>query len=232
MMTSYYKEHEKFYVAVDIIIFGFDGERLNLLLIKRNFPPAEGKWSLMGGFLNKKESLDQTAKRVLFTLTGLNNVFLEQLLTYGDVYRDPGERVISVAYYALIKIDDYDENLMEKHNARWFPITDYPSLIFDHNTMVKKALARLRRKTKTQPIGLEMLPTKITIPRLQKLYEAIYLKKFDKRNFRKKILGYGVLVRLDEKEKESSKKGAFYYYFDEEKYHQLVENGFSFTVNV
>ena len=170
----------------------------------------------MGGFLNNKENLDQAAKRVLFTLTGLNNVFLEQLLTYGDVYRDPGERVISVAYYALIKIDDYDKNLMEKHNARWFPITDYPSLIFDHNTMVKRALARLRRKTKTQPIGLEMLPTKITIPQLQKLYEAIY----------------GVLVRLDEKEKESSKKGAFYYYFDEEKYQQLVENGFSFTVNV
>ena len=115
MMTSYYKEHDKFYVAVDIIIFGFDGERLNLLLIKRNFPPAEGKWSLMGGFLNNKENLDQAAKRVLFTLTGLNNVFLEQLLTYGDVYRDPGERVISVAYYALIKIDDYDKNLMEKH---------------------------------------------------------------------------------------------------------------------
>ncbi len=231
-MSSYYKEHEKFYVAVDIIIFGFDGERLNLLLIKRNFPPSKGKWSLMGGFLKNYESLDQAAERVLYTLTGLNNVFLEQLQAYGNIYRDPGERVISIAYYALIKIDDYDENLLEKHNAHWYPITDFPSLIFDHNNMVKRAIARLRRKAKTQPIGFEMLPAKITIPQLQKLYEAIYLKKFDKRNFRKKILSYNVLEKLDEKEKETSKKGAYYYYFNERKYSQLLENGYSFNVNI
>ena len=231
-MVLYYSEYNKFLVAVDCIIFGFDGQELKLLLIKRNFPPAKGEWSLMGGFLKGGESLDDAAARVLCKLTGLQEVYLEQLYSYGEIDRDPGERVISVAYYALIKIDDYDEELLRKYNAKWFAINDFPELIFDHNIMVNKALRRLRRKAQSQPIGFELLPEKFTIPQLQRLYEAIFQKEFDKRNFRKKIMGFQVLQKLDEKEKKSSKKGAYFYRFDQDMYNRLIENGYSFEVNV
>jgi 8-oxo-dGTP diphosphatase len=231
-MAKYYTEFEKFLVAVDCIIFGFDGQELKLLLIKRGFPPAQGEWSLMGGFLKKDESLDNAAARVLAKLTGLKDVYLEQLYSYGEVNRDPGERVISAAYFALIKIDDYDKELIRKYNAKWFPINDFPKLIFDHNEMVNRALKRLRRKAQSQPIGFELLPKKFTIPQLQRLYEAIFQKDFDKRNFRKKILGFEVLRKFDEKDKKRSKKGAFLYQFDQDKYDNLIENGYSFEVNV
>jgi 8-oxo-dGTP diphosphatase len=231
-MSTYYTEFEEFLVAVDCIIFGFDCHELKLLLIKRGFPPAQNEWSLMGGFLKKDESLDNAAARVLAKLTGLKNVYLEQLYTYGEVNRDPGERVISAAYFALIKIDDYDKELIMKYNAKWFPINDFPELIFDHNEMVKRALKRLRKKAQSQPIGFELLPEKFTIPELQRLYEAIFQKDFDKRNFRKKILGFEVLRKFDEKDKKRSKKGAYLYQFDQHKYDNLIENGYSFEVNV
>ena len=229
---KFYSEHIKFLVAVDCIIFGFDGKELNLLLIKRNFPPAAGEWSLMGGFLEGKESLDEAAKRVLKKLTGLDNVFLEQLQGYGEINRDPGERVISIAYYALIKIDEYNKELANDHNAQWFPINNYPHLIFDHGNMVTGALKRLQREAQNKPIGFELIPEKFTIPQLQKLYEAIFRKEFDKRNFRKKILSFRVLKKLNEKERISSKKGAFFYQFDQEEYNRLREEGYSFEVNV
>jgi 8-oxo-dGTP diphosphatase len=231
-MVKYYSEYDKFLVAVDCIIFGFDGKELNLLLIRRNFSPAKGEWSLMGGFLKEKESIDQAAERVLFKLTGLCNVFLEQLQGYGELDRDPGERVISVAYYALIKIDDYDEELAQQYNAKWFPISDFPKLIFDHNIMVDKALRRLQRKAQNQPIGFELIPPKFTIPQLQRLYEAIFRKEFDKRNFRKKILSFHVLKKLEEKDRESSKKGAYLYQFDRKEYNRLLDSGYNFEVNV
>lgn len=231
-MAKYYSEYDKFLVAVDCIIFGFDGKELNLLLIKRNFPPAQGEWSLMGGFLKKEESVDEAAERVLKKLTGLCNVFLEQLQGYGKIERDPGERVISIAYYALIKIDDYDEELAEKYNAQWFPINDFPGLIFDHNIMVDKALRRLRRKAQNQPLGFELIPQKFTIPQLQRLYEAIFGKQFDKRNFRKKILSFQVLNKLEEKDRGSSKRGAFLYQFDQKEYNRLLESGYNFEMNV
>lgn len=231
-MVKYYTEYDKFLVAVDAIIFGFDGQDLKILLIKRNFPPAQGEWSLMGGFLKKNESIDQAAERVLFKLTGLCNVFLEQLQGYGELERDPGERVISIAYYALINIDDYDEELAQQYNAKWFPINDFPKLIFDHNIMVDKALRRLQRKAQNQPIGFELIPPKFTIPQLQRLYEAIFRKEFDKRNFRKKILSFHVLKKLEEKDRESSKKGAYLYQFDQKEYNRLLNSGYNFEVNV
>lgn len=227
---AYYNEHKKFYVAVDCIIFGFDQDGLKLLLIKRKFEPMKGKWSLMGGFLQENESLDEAAARVLFHLTGLKGVYLEQLYTYGEVDRDPGERVISVAYYALIRTDDYKSDLGKQHGARWFLLERKPLLIFDHDVMVDKALRRLRRKTKSQPIGFELLPEKFTIPMLQRLYESIHGKKFDKRNFRKKIFQLNILKKLDEKEKSSSRKGAWLYKFDKKKYHKLAEAGMHFGI--
>ncbi len=223
--SLHYKKHDKNYVAIDSIIFGFDDGKLKLLLIKRNFPPCKGQWSLMGGFVGEKESLDKAAYRILEELTGLKEVYLEQLYTYGDIHRDTEARVISVAYYALIKIDDYDSDLGEKHGARWFAIDELPPLIFDHKIMVQKAMRRLKRKTIIQPVGFELLPEKFTLPQLQKLYEAIHQKEMDKRNFRKRILSIGVINKLNEKDKNSSKRGAFLYEFDKEKYDYLVTNG-------
>lgn len=231
-MGNYYSNYDKHYVALDCIIFGFEGGELKLLLLKRKFEPAKGEWSLMGGFLDKSESLDDGARRILHQLTGLNDIYMEQLYTYGDVNRDSGERTISVTYYALIKVDENDRKLAEAHGAQWVSINKVPKLIFDHNKMVNKALATLRSKIVRKPIGFELLPEKFTLPQLQNLYEAINQEQLDKRNFRKRILEIGLLDKLDEKEKESSKKGAFYYKFNKEKYLLYTEKGLLFHFKV
>lgn len=229
---SYYSEHEKFHVAVDSIIFGYDegGRELKLLLLKRNFQPAMGEWSLMGGFLNKEESIDNAAKRILHQLTGLSDVYMEQLYSFGEIDRDPGDRIISVAYFALIKINDSDLELVKNHGAIWVPISSLPQLIFDHNQMVERAMKKLQVRARTQPIGFELLPEKFTIPQLQGLYEAIYNKPLDKRNFRRKLLAMDLLEKQEEKEKESSRKGAWYYRFDAKKYEDLLKRGFNFEL--
>jgi 8-oxo-dGTP diphosphatase len=229
---SYYQEHEKFHVAVDSIIFGYDegGRELKVLLLKRNFEPAKGNWSLMGGFLMNNEAVDEAAKRILNTLTGLSNVYMEQLYTFGEVDRDPGDRIISVAYFALIKINASDLELVKNHGATWIPISAMPALIFDHSAMVHRALKKLQVRARTQPIGFELLPDKFTIPQLQGLYEAIYNKQLDKRNFRRKLLSMDLLEKLEEKEKISSRKGAWYYRFDPKKYEDLLNRGFNFEL--
>lgn len=225
-----YTGFEKFYIAVDCIIFGFDAEGLKLLLLKRSFEPAMGKWSLMGGFLNQGEGIDDAAARVLNNLTGLSDVFLEQLAAFGEPERDPGDRVISVAYYALININDYDKDLVEQHNAYWVKYGDLPELVFDHNAMVNRALKRLRRKAATEPIGFNLLPEKFTLTQLQKMYEAVFQKEMDKRNFRKKILQMDVLEKLEQKDKTTSKRGAFLYRFNEAKYQYLIREGSTFGI--
>lgn len=225
-----YTGFEKFYIAVDCIIFGFDAEGLKLLLLKRSFEPAMGKWSLMGGFLNQGEGVDDAAARVLNNLTGLSDVFLEQLAAFGEPDRDPGDRVISVAYYALININDYDKDLVEQHNAYWVKYGDLPELVFDHNAMVNRALKRLRRKAATEPIGFNLLPEKFTLTQLQKMYEAVFQKEMDKRNFRKKILQMDVLEKLEQKDKTTSKRGAFLYRFNEAKYQYLIREGSTFGI--
>lgn len=229
---SYYQEHEKFHVAVDSIIFGYDegGRELKVLLLKRNFQPAKGEWSLMGGFLKNNEAVDEAAKRILNQLTGLSDVYMEQLYTFGEVERDPGSRIISVAYFALIKINASDLELVKNHGATWVPISSMPLLIFDHLAMVNRALKKLQIRARTQPIGFELLPDKFTIPQLQGLYEAIYNKPIDKRNFRRKLLSMDLLEKQEEKEKESSRKGAWYYRFDQNKYKDLLNRGFNFEL--
>jgi ADP-ribose pyrophosphatase YjhB (NUDIX family) len=224
-----YKSYQKILVAVDCIIFGFDGEHLKALLIKRGFEPEKGKWSLMGGFVDKDENADEAAARVLQDLTGMENIYMEQLYTFSDMIRDSAGRVISIAYFALINIAAYDEQLQREHEARWFPLNRIPPLIFDHKKMVLKAKEMLRQKVANHPIGFELLPTKFTLPQLQSLYEAIYETPFDKRNFTKKMLSLGILNKLNEKEKESSRKGAFYYIFDIAKYQKLHSNGAKFV---
>ncbi len=216
-MKKYYQTQPTFCQVVDCVIFGFDNEAIKLLLVHRKIEPLKGKWSIIGGFLKKKETLDDAAKRIVHDLTGLNNVYLEQLHTFSDPSRDPGARVLSTTYYALLKINEYDKEKTESKNAKWFELNKLPSLIFDHSDMLKCALKHIQQKNRYQPIGFELLPEKFTITQLQKLYESLYGKKFDSANFRKKILSYGLLNRLDEKDKYNSKRGAFYYCFDKQK---------------
>ncbi len=229
-MSGFYQPHPRFLQAIDCVIFGFDLEKLKLLLIHRDFEPQKGKYSLMGGFLKESENLDEAAGRILEKLTGLDNVYLEQFNTYSEVNRDPAARVISTAYYALIKIDESDRDKTQSHGAEWFDINEIPELIFDHNSMVENAFDIIRHKSKFYPLGFELLPEKFTIPQLQKLYEVINQVKFDNANFRKKIMSMNLLVKLDEKEKEGSKKGAFLYQFDKEKYDKLIQSGFLFEI--
>ena len=228
MSIIQYKNHDRLLLAVDCIIFGFDGKHLKGLFIKRGFEPQKDKWSLMGGFVNKEEGVEAAAGRILDQLTGLTDIYMEQLFCFGNVGRDPGGRVISIAYFALIKIDDYTEELMKTHNARWFELNKVPGLIFDHKQMVKLARERLQQKVANHPIGFALLPDRFTLPQLQNLYEAIYETPLDKRNFTRKVLSLGILNKLKEKEKESSKKGAFYYTFDKTKYKRLEHEGVRF----
>jgi ADP-ribose pyrophosphatase YjhB (NUDIX family) len=228
MAPVQYSEQDSLLVAVDCIIFGFTGKELKALLVKRQFEPEMGKWSLMGGFVKENESVEAAATRVLDLLTGLTDIYMEQLFCFGDVRRDPGGRVISVAFYALIKIDDYEEELMKEHNSQWFPTNKIPPLVFDHKQMIKLAKQRLKEKAATHPIGFALLPHKFTLQQLQGLYEAIYETSFDKRNFIRKIHSLNILHKLDEKDKGSSRKGAFYYVFDRNKYNQLDKEAIQF----
>ena len=217
-MTTYYNINPQFYVSVDCIIFGFDKGSLKLLLLKRNFEPAKGSWSLMGGFVQDGESVDDAAKRVLAELTGLENVYMGQVGTFGEVDRDPGERVISVAYYALININEYDRNLVQQHNAHWAEINEIPPLVFDHPQMVKQARIMLQKKASSEPIGFNLLPSLFTLFQLQSLYEAIYGEPLDKRNFRKRVADLNYIEKTDKIDKTGSKRGAALYKFNENAY--------------
>ncbi len=229
-MKNYYGGYQQYYVALDCVIFGFNGESLEIILIKRNFEPGLGQWALPGGFLGQEESLEQGSQRVLQELTGLTKVFMEQFHTFSDPKRDPGARIISTGFYALIKIEEFDKKLVENHNAFWKQINELPSLMFDHKNIIDKAVENLHARAKSQPVGFELLPEKFTLPQLQKLYEAIFQSSLDKRNFRKKIMSMGILEKLDEKDKLSSKRGAFLYKFNKSKYSKKLQQGFSFDI--
>ena len=225
-----YQDQDKILLAVDCIIFGFDKKNLKILLIKRDFEPERGRWSLMGGFLKKDETLDDAANRVLNHLTGLHDVYLEQLRAYSAIDRDPVERTVSVSYYALINASENTTTLNSDFSAKWFNIDEAPSLIFDHKAMVSNAMLRLRRRALTKPIGFELLPNKFTMKQLQVLYEAILGEKLDKRNFINKINSLDILLKTEEKDMNSSRKGSFLYMFDEVKYGNKVKEGFAFKL--
>ena len=225
-MLNSYSTADKVLLAVDCIIFGFDNEGLKILLIKRDFEPEKGKWSLIGGFLKKEEVLDSAAIRILESYTGLQDIYMEQLHAYSDIDRDPVERTISVAYYALINIENHDAEMIENYHAQWFNVADAPKLIFDHDSMVRHAIRRLRYRTSTKPVGFELLPEKFTMRQLLELYEAILDKELDKRNFISKINSLDILVKLDEKNMQSSRKGSYLYTFDKEKYDAKSLNDF------
>lgn len=226
-----YSKQTRLLLAVDCIVFGFDGETLKLLLIRRDFEPEKGNWSLMGGFVQDKESIDQAANRILKQLTGLEGVYLEQLFTYGDPERDPMERTVSVAYFALLDINQYQKQLSTDYHAEWFPLKKIPKLIFDHQEMVEQARKRIRYKAALHPILFELLPPKFTVPQLQTLYEAVFNATIDKRNFSRRVLATGLLVKLAEKDKAGSKRGAFYYRLNRENYYAAFQAFMNFIPN-
>ena len=209
---------KKFVFAVDCIIFGYDGQDLKLLVIKRSFEPFKGKWSLVGGFVDDDESAEEAAVRVLKGLTGLDGVYMEQLHCFSDPKRGGAERIISVAFFALIDIQKYNQQINEEYHPAWFSINQLPELIFDHLAIVESAKEKLRYRAALHPLLFELLPEKFTMPQLQCLYEAVYNMEIDKGNFNRKLLSTKLLVKLEDKDKLNSKKGAFYYTVNLKKY--------------
>jgi ADP-ribose pyrophosphatase YjhB (NUDIX family) len=228
LSNTYYYGNHPILVAVDNIIFGFDliEERLKVLLFKRLVEPYAGEWSLIGSFVQDGQDIDDAAANVLKELTGITDVYLEQLKTYGNANRDTGERVISIAYYSLLKLQDDNAQLRDQHDSFWFDIAEVPELVLDHSLMVKDAIRKLKIKARRSPIGFELLPEKFTLRQFKSLYEQIYQAEIDDRNFRKKILATGLLDKLEEKDKTTSKKGAFLYTFNKEKYDEYLNRGF------
>ena len=217
--------------SVDNVIFGFEGENLKVLLIKRKQEPYRGEWALPGDIVQPEWNLDEGARNVLKQLTGIENVYLEQVHSFGDVNRHPRGRVITIAYYSLIKISDVDikpASFAEK--VEWKDINSIENLAFDHYEIVQTCLKRLRLNIKLRPLGFELLPEKFTLTELQKLYESILEQELDKRNFRKKILSMNILKYHNELQTGVAHRPAKLYSFDDEKYKEAKENGFIFEI--
>lgn len=217
-MTIYYKEHSKFYLSVDIIVFGFEKGNLKILLGKRQMDPGRGEWSLYGGFVNEDEDLEEAANRTILELTGMTKLYMRQVGAFGAIDRDPGERVISIAYCALIDVKDYDDNLRQQHGLEWVALNEVPSLYSDHNLMVSNALAQIRRRINTEPIVFNLLPELFTLTQLQRVYEAILGSSIDKRNFRKRVKQIEFIEKTEFIDKTTSRRGAALYRFNKNVY--------------
>ena len=211
-MTAY-QSYPKFFVSVDCIIFGFAEGRLKVLVHQRPYEPGMGEYSLIGGFVQSNESVNSSAKRILKEFTVLDKVYMQQLAVYGEVERDPGERVISIVYYALVNVDNYDSSLSDIHNAKWVDVDNMPALCFDHNDMVQKARRMIGETIKNKPIGSNLLPRYFTLSSLQTLYESILGTTIDKRNFRRSISEKDYILATDMIDKDSSRRGATLYRF-------------------
>jgi len=228
---SKYAGQTRILAAVDCIIFGFDGDNLQVLLVKRGLEPEKNKWSLIGGFLAKSESLEEAASRVLEKFTGIEGLYMHQLQTFSAPERDPLERTISTAFTTLVDIHKYEKQIIRDYHAEWFLLTKKPKLIFDHDSMLNMAQNELRYQAASHPILFELLPEKFTIPQLQNLYEGVYETRFDNRNFSRKVLSTDLLIKLREKDKSGSKKGAFYYKLNKKKYKAGFRSFMNFIPN-
>jgi 8-oxo-dGTP diphosphatase len=216
-------------LTVDCVVFGVAEDQLKVLLIERALEPFIGQWALPGGFVRMMETTDEAARRELAEETGLSNVFLEQLYTFSRVDRDPRERIVSVAHYALVRSSAVQGG-SDASEARWFEVAELPPLAFDHQEIVEVALERLRSKVRYQPIGFELLPGKFTLGQLQRLYETILGRELDKRNFRRAFLRMNILEELDELEDGVSHRPSRYYRFDRAEYKRLIKRGFNFEI--
>ena len=219
-MTGFYGEHSKVLVSVDCIVFGFDNDNLKLLIGHRQMDPGRGEWSLYGGFVGEDESLEEAASRVLYNLTGLEDIYMKQVGAFGAIDRDPGERVITVAYCALINVNDYDDTLRKEHGVEWVSINELPRLYSDHNEMVRKAITLLRRRISTEPLSFNLLPELFTLTQLQHVYEAILGEQIDKRNFRKRVKSIEFIEKTEHIDKLTSKRGAVLYRFNKNMFAQ------------
>ena len=217
-MTTYYKEFQKVLLSVDCIIFGFDNNKLKILIGRRQLDPGRGEWSLYGGFVRSDENLDEAANRTLYELTGLKKVYMRQVGVFGSIDRDPGERVVSVAYYALINVDDYADKQRLEHGVEWVEVDKIPTMYSDHNEMVNRALKLMREKIKKHPISFQLLPPLFTLTQLQRLYEAVIGEDVDKRNFRKRIKEMDYIEKTELIDKTHSKRGAALYRFNKKAY--------------
>jgi len=232
-LVTFSYEYERPGLTVDCVIFGLDldEESLKVLLVERDLEPFAGMWAIPGGFVRQGETLEGAAARELEEETGITQVFLEQLYTFGDPGRDPRGWVVSVAYYALVSPEKHTvQAATDARQARWFSVNSLPGLAFDHALILRTALLRIRGKLSYAPIGFELLPQKFTIKQLQKLYEIVLGAKLDNRNFRKKIFGMDVLRELDEMQQGVPHRAARLYKFDERKYRQLIKRGLNFEL--
>ena len=222
---SYTYEYPHPSVTTDCVIFGFDGTKLRVLLVERGIEPFKGRWAFPGGFLKMDESAETGALRELKEETGLDGAYIKQFHTFSDPNRDPRERVLTVAYYALVRMQDVKGG-DDAARAEWFALDEVPSLAFDHDMILRQAITELRKQIHFEPIGFELLPEKFTMTQLQHLYEAILGVKFDRRNFCNKMLKLGILTELEEKLTLVNKKVAFLYKFNAESYQLMKEKGF------
>ncbi|HEU4789735.1 MAG TPA: NUDIX domain-containing protein [Flavobacterium sp.] len=228
-MTVDIKEPAIEEITIDCVIFGFNKESLEVLLVQHAEGESVGKWGLLGGWLRKKESIDDAAQRILYELTSLDNIYLEQLKAFTDPNRVSGRRVVTIAYYTLVNREDYNiKASVTLREAKWYKINDIPNLIFDHNEILDFSLMQLRNRVRQAPIGFNLLPEKFTLLQLMHLYEEILGIELDKSNFRRKILHMKLLVPLDEKQQDVSHRAAKLYRFDPEIYEKLTQKGFNF----
>ena len=221
---KYYSEHTKMYVAVDCIIFGFDKGELRVLMGRRKMDPGRGEWSLYGGFVGEDESVDDAARRVLYGLTWLRGLYMKQVGVFGNVNRDPGERVVSVAYYSMINVADYAPAQQEMHGVAWVNIDELPNMFSDHRKMIKKARRIMRETISHEPISFNLLPELFTLAQLQSVYEAVCGEAVDKRNFRKRIKDMDFIEKTEHIDKLTSKRGAYLYRFNEKAYNEEDTN--------
>lgn len=230
---SYSYDYPRAALTVDCVVFGLDASEadLQVMLIRRRLPPFKGRWAMPGGFVHIDESIDEAARRELQEETGLTNLYLEQLYTFGALGRDPRERIVSVAYYALVRMSDHHvQAATDAADAAWFSVHDVPSLAFDHDEIFSVALERLRGKVRYKPIGFELLPDKFTLTELQQVYEAILGTKLDKRNFRRKVQKTGLVLETGEVQKDVAHRAAQLFRFDRDRYLALEDEGFNFEI--
>ncbi len=226
---TYTYDYPRAALTVDCVVFGLDEDELKILLIERALPPFAGQWALPGGFVHVNESLEEAARRELVEETGLHRLFLQQMGAFGAVDRDPRERVVSVAYYSLVNLEDHRVCAnTDAREAAWFGVHSVPSLAFDHAVILRKGLERLRTKLRSEPIGFELLPKKFTLSQLQRLYECALERTLDKRNFRKRVLAMDLLIETNEVQKDVAHRAARLYRFDKGRYQSLTKSGFHF----